>query len=235
MISPPVDMDSLIKLNNYDSHFKDTHVLLLARAYIFSDDDVNVQYWERLFIQAVKLGLDVHDGGDGVSPLLHLLHSTIDMPSAHSQLRHTPPRWRDPAVSLRIQLQTMQTRLWKWLLLLQLAGVDLLLYGQEERRLLADVQETCEHPWIWPGKLQDCRVISEELLAANPDYSYDKHNMAALFTFTYGPDPDDWELWLCHPGDRYAGPFWRLFEKPSQVEVVEQQVEKGIPGSWLDD
>ena len=72
-------------------------------------------------------------------------------------------------------------------------------------------------------------------MAENPDFSYDKHNMAALFTFTYGTEPDDWELWLCHPGDRYAGPFWRTVEEPSQVEVVEHRVERRVPGSWLED
>lgn len=235
MVHPPVDMDCLIRSNNYDGHFKDTHVLLLAKAYTFSRDDVNVHYWKRLLIQAIKLGLDVHNGGDGLSPLLHLLHSAIAHPSAHSELRNKEPRWKDPPVLLRIQLKTMQTRLKNWLSLLQHAGVDLLLYGKEERRLLADAQAVCEHPWIWPGQLQGCRIISEELMVAHPEFSYDQHNMVALFTFTYGADPDDWELWLCHPGDRYAGPFWNMVEGISQVEVVEDRNENWVPGSWRDD
>jgi hypothetical protein len=235
MVSPPIDMDYLIGSNNLDSHFRDTHVLILAKAYMFSSDNVNIRYWEKLFIKAIKLGLDVHDGGDGVSPLLHILHATIDLPSAHSELRKKRPRWGDPLVLPHIQTQAMRTRLKNWLSLLQRVGVDLLLYGQEERRLLADVQTTCEHPWIWSGRLQDCRVISEEIMVENPDFSYDKHNMAALFTFTYGAEPDDWELWLCHPGDRYAGPFWRMVEEPSKVKVVEHHVERRMPGGWLED
>jgi hypothetical protein len=234
MVSPPVDMDDLIRSNSFDSHFRDTHVLVLAKAYMFSSDDVDIRYWEKLFIKAVKLGLGVHDGGDGVSPLLHILHAIIDLPSAHSELRNKRPRRKDPLVLPHIQMQAMRTRLQNWLSLLQRAGVDLFLYGQEERRLLAEVQSTCEHPWIWSGQLQDCRMISEELMVANPEFSYDKHNMAALFTFDYGPDPDDWKLWLCHPGDRYAGPFWSMVEGPSHVEV-EHHVETHVPGSWLED
>ena len=94
---------------------------------MFSSDNVNIRYWEKLFIKAIKLGLDVHDGGDGVSPLLHILHATIDLPSAHSELEKKRPRWGDPLVLPHIQTQAMRTRLKNWLSLLQRAGVDLLL------------------------------------------------------------------------------------------------------------
>jgi hypothetical protein len=220
MASPPVPMDYLIQNKNFDEDFEDTHIKILAQAYTLSSDGADVKYWEGLIIKAVELGLDLHDGGDGVSPLLNLLHVIINL----------------PMVSTRRQVQTMHKRLKNWLSVLQRAGVDLDLYGQEECRLLADLQYTCEHPWLWCGKLQDRRSISEELLAANPDFSFDVHNTVSVFTFTYGANPDDWKLWFYHPGDRYAGPFWRMIEEESLLEVEERPGGGSyVPGAWHDD
>jgi hypothetical protein len=220
MAFPPVHMNYLIQHKNFDEEFEDTHVKVLAQAYTLSSDEGDLEYWEGLIIKAVELGLDLHDGGDGVSPLLNLLHIIINT---------------CPMVSTRRQVQTMHKRLKNWLSLLQRAGVDLSLYGQEECRLLADLQYTCEHPWLWSGKLRDQRSISEELMAANPEFSFDVHNTVAVFTFTYGPSPDDWKLWFCHPGDRYAGPFWRMIEEESLLEGVEHPVGSHVPGAWQDD
>jgi hypothetical protein len=219
MASPPVHMDRLIQHKNFDEDFEDTHVTVLAQAYTLSNDRADVELWEGLIIKAVELGLDLHDGGDGVSPLLNLLHVTINF----------------PMVSTRHQVQTMHKRLKNWLSVLQRAVVDLSLYGQEECRLLANLQYTCEHHWLWCGRSQVWRSISEELISADPKFSFHVHNTVAVFTFTCGPNPDDWKLWFCHRGDRYAGIFWRMVEGESLLEVVEYPGWSHVPGAWQDD
>lgn len=45
------------------------------------------------------------------------------------------------------------------------------------------------------------------------------------YGFIYGRQPQDWKVFLEHPGDHYAGLFWDLVEHP----------ERQVPGAWKDD
>lgn len=42
---------------------------------------------------------------------------------------------------------------------------------------------------------------------------------------TYGPDPEDWYIWLSEPSDSFAGEFWALVARPAEI----------MPGAWPDE
>ncbi|KAK3616771.1 hypothetical protein LTR56_025732 [Elasticomyces elasticus] len=85
----------------------------------------------------------------------------------------------------------------KWLGALHLANVDLEEYGRAEMDLLRKLRGTASS-------------LSKSCIP---------------YLVAYGPTVGDWELLEMHPGDIYAGLFWRLVEHP----------EASIPGAWLDD
>lgn len=84
-----------------------------------------------------------------------------------------------------------------WVNALTVAGIDLLEYGAKESSMLMSVHE-CVPMNIFP-----------EL---------------DMLAFKYGPLATDWDLWLQHPGDIFAGMFWQAIEDPS----------RSIPGAWVD-
>ena len=117
----------------------------------------------------------------------------------------------------------MGARLHAWLTLLKSTGVDLQIYGQEEWNRFQAVRRDCERPWDWWHGVgaHQCEDNPNQYL---PKYKYDP----TLTAFTYGREVSDWKLWLLHPGDEYAGQFWRLIEQNGIYC-------RHVPGGWVED
>lgn len=158
--------------------------------------------WENLFAGAMGLGLPLHGGSDTASPLLNLLHR---WPMGHPDER-IPPR-------------DMDARLQAWLELLQSNGVDLCAYGHEEHARFCEVRRVCERPWHHGEEGHKCDTDDYKTWNLEPK----------LFAFSYGAELADWELWLIHPGDQYAGHFWQMVEEGSCESYAH-----AMPGCWIE-
>lgn len=94
------------------------------------------------------------------------------------------------------------------------AGVDLVLYGQQEKSIhVKGLVDT------------DFDVLFTE--------NYSHHGRVMQFTrtetvrligFSYGPSPEDWHAWFSDWRDEFAGEFWYMVEHP----------ELRMPGAWVD-
>lgn len=100
-----------------------------------------------------------------------------------------------------------------WLNLLESIGIDLTAYGQEERRLFQLLRHVngCDRSWDWWHQLG-----------------------ADLFGFSYGAAISDWRMFWVHPGDQYAGQFWRMVESDSFGEKEAGCCLQHVPGSWIE-
>lgn len=180
------------------------HALALAYTTCRTQDDAqsvkSAHMWEDLLTAAVGLGLSLHGPSDRVSPLLKLLHTR---PVCHPD--EGPPR-------------DMEARLRAWVTALQRWGVELYTYGQEERRRFLDIRRRCEQPWSHGVEEHKCDNKLFEWWDFEP----------TLFAFSYGTQPSDWELWLVHPGDQYAGHFWQM------VEEGNRDIPQSMPGGWIE-
>jgi hypothetical protein len=161
----------------------------------------NMRTLGELVAGAIDLGYDLHDSADGISPLLRLLHDD----------------------HRRTAAEFMEARLHAWLTLLKGTGVDLQIYGQEEWNRFQALRRDCERPWEYRHgvKAHRCEEVSEG--------TFDEfESLPTLTAFTYGEEVSDWKLWLLHPGDVYAGQFWRLIEQNGIYC-------RHVPGGWVED
>jgi hypothetical protein len=102
-----------------------------------------------------------------------------------------------------------------WASELKLAGVDLITYGAKEKALWTfDVVNPDQ--WIYVG-LQRSGPLCDPCLG---EFLY-FHFLSSL---EYGPDPEDWKVWVSNPMDEMAGEFWEMIEKKEEV----------MPGTWID-
>ena len=88
-----------------------------------------------------------------------------------------------------------------WLRELAAAGVDLVRFGQMEKLIWTDEDVRREFPW-----------------------RYDQWTTQRVISFTYGPFPEDWCIWLSEGSDSFAGDFWDLVDRPVKL----------MPGTWPD-
>ena len=95
-----------------------------------------------------------------------------------------------------------------WLTALEASGVDLYEYGRRERMLLGDRETSRDFPFPWDGH----SLMKEE-------------RTVRLFSFAYGPSPNDWHFYFSEPTDFLAGEFWSLIEGPE---------DQPMPGMWVD-
>jgi hypothetical protein len=199
------DTTYLLKYRNL--HVGTTQLSSLALAYITSafhgpDSASNKRRLQELLVGWIELGHDLHGSSDGISPLISVLHYY---------------RYTVPCVS------GMEARLNDWLTLLKNTGVDLRLYGQEEWHRFQALRRNCDRPWDWGHGVEAHRCEED---------SYDifgrSESLPALATFTYGEEVSDWKLWVLHPGDEYAGKFWRLIEQNGIYD-------RHVPGGWVED
>lgn len=84
------------------------------------------------------------------------------------------------------RLRIRRLLLYTWLSDLQVSGVDLQQYGEEEQRY-GLVPNMNIFFCVWKSRPH-------------------------LISFSYGPRVEDWKLWFSEPTDRYAGQFWRMIE-----------------------
>lgn len=189
----------------------------------------NARVLSKLVAEARHNGIDPLVCEDtAISPMLRLLHPE----PSNSALRHHRG-WKDLSAILNA-----------WVSLLQLFGVDLAGYGEEEWLVFQSVRRKyeCKRPWDdWHGtKHHSCYKDSIYLggrdLAGLLDPS-DLDSRPTLFSFSYGAAASDWKLWEVHPGDQYAGHFWAVIEQigfPSEG-VGEDFCGQQMPGGWLED
>lgn len=173
----------------------------------------NARILEEIFVEARTNGLDIHNLDHGeMSPMLRFLHSEPIIKGRHD----------------------METYLSAWLSVLDTLGFDLALYGEVEHRLFKQLRRRyqCERPWdLWHGtNLHSCY-----------DYSGLEHDWAdcddkrpALFAFSYGAAISDWRVFEVHPGDQYAGQFWRLVEKDGFEMAGTGDNRRYVPGGWVE-
>jgi hypothetical protein len=88
-----------------------------------------------------------------------------------------------------------------YLTMLEKAGIDLCLYGQEEKRLQDEglVDKTLQYTF-WPTSFGQGPEVAWCSITASWD----------LIGFAYGPSPSDWRVWGSQPTDIFVGNFWRL-------------------------
>ncbi|KAI0455437.1 hypothetical protein F5B21DRAFT_503254 [Xylaria acuta] len=100
-----------------------------------------------------------------------------------------------------------------WLSTLKEEGVDLVDYGRRELEIIHD-EETYRD---WDVAVSYPRRQDEPYLYYRTPFR--------LIGFTYGPNPEDWVIYLSEPTDLFAGEFWGAINNP----------QPKIPGSWVDD
>lgn len=99
--------------------------------------------------------------------------------------------------------QRLTRRLRNWAHEVELAGQDLQAYGRWEEELLSGIGLEFDAP-----------------LKA----SAGAHFKVRVLKFTYGPSPEDWEMWVTTSMDEAAADFWEM------LETYEPLLS--IPGSW---
>lgn len=169
--------------------------------------DVHNERFEESLFAAIDLGFDIHKGPDGHTPLMQYLASFLE------------EIWRLQATfGVRIRTSKgLKEALSRWLVLLQRAGMDLLAYGKEERRLF-EVYQSLPDP--------------VPLLQKWTDAYWDEQSIIPPFSLTNGSTPSEWDIELLHLVEERAGGFWRMVEM--QTEEAERH-RHAVPGSWFDD
>lgn len=92
-----------------------------------------------------------------------------------------------------------------WISELYNAGVDLTLYGQQEKLLHS---RGMVDPEINISRIRSSILFDTECLR--------------LVSFFYGPIPEDWHAWFSNSRDEYSGEFWDMVDHP----------ERRMPGAW---
>ncbi|KAI1111388.1 hypothetical protein F5Y14DRAFT_454037 [Nemania sp. NC0429] len=98
-----------------------------------------------------------------------------------------------------------------WLETLKENGIDLAEYGRRELEILH--REEANRDWYAPA-----------MLPRNLDQEYTYYGAVfRLVGFQYGPNPEDWKIYVSEATDMFAGEFWEMVENPLPT----------VPGSWV--
>lgn len=100
-----------------------------------------------------------------------------------------------------------------WASELKFAGVDLEVYGAKESSLL-------EGHWL----LYKIYVGPLRYRSTDTKYKEEDFFEFRFWKFTYGPEPEDWTIWVMNPIDELVGEFWEMIEREEEV----------MPGTWVD-
>ncbi|KAL4914343.1 hypothetical protein BDW62DRAFT_204734 [Aspergillus aurantiobrunneus] len=92
-----------------------------------------------------------------------------------------------------------------WVSELRLAGVDLGVFGARERRLYATADIDLEF-FVVVGGPRGERLPFR------------------ILDLVYGPEPEDWRIWVTNPVDEMVGEFWKMMERKEEV----------MPGTWVE-
>ncbi|KAL2826771.1 hypothetical protein BJY01DRAFT_143176 [Aspergillus pseudoustus] len=165
------------------------------------DDGItcNMDGWRQMLREAVEASANLSKPSSSWkrTPLINFLHfynNNLDLPIPYKSAYLYPLR--------------------KWVSELKAVGVDLEEYGANERamhrsgyvakEIRLDISPTVDY-------LADT-LLEYELLEFK------------LLDFTYGPEPEDWFVWVTDPTDVFVGDFWELVERQQEV----------MPGTWVD-
>jgi hypothetical protein len=99
-----------------------------------------------------------------------------------------------------------------WLQRLQTAGIDLIEYGRKEKQSHLSQGVKREYSYYYSTR----RSLRSGFLVP-----YREH----LISFTYGPEPEDWDFWFAPTMDDSFVEFWGMVDHP----------ERAIPGAWEDE
>ncbi|KAI9376520.1 hypothetical protein BJX61DRAFT_538758 [Aspergillus egyptiacus] len=161
----------------------------------------NIPGWRVLLAEAVSASANLHKKGyrynHYYTPLNDFLYTFSRMhPAGPRQLRS----WDD---ALRI-----------WVSEVKLAGVDLVTYGGNELACYDSMHQPEFPVWIWNRKIT--RVLHY--------FSSAWCQQCRMLGFHYGPEPEDWYIWVTNPVDDFAGEFWEMLEREEEI----------MPGTWID-
>lgn len=149
----------------------------------------------------IATGAGVHDGDYHMTPMVLFL--AIFLWNREFRTGEFASRPRDIKGGLVV-----------WLKILQDAGVDLVSYGAEESRqhlAYCALQDPTPPLMYWHSML--CWGFCGSL----------------YFTFSYGPEPQDWTVQLNHTTDQYFGEFWQM------PGLLDEHGVRAMPGGWIDE
>jgi hypothetical protein len=172
----------------------------LRMLHLSQDQSSQTRCLEVIIAAIIATGAGLHESDHHHTPLLLFL-STI--PGYRHWFNEPPTRPKDLRRGLIV-----------WLKILQRVGVDLVAYGaQESRHFLAyGLLESPVPPLLHWHNMHPV-VFSDEIF---------------YFTFSYGPEPEDWTVELDHMADQYVGDFWQM------PGLLDENV-RAVPGAWTDD
>ncbi|KAL2833284.1 hypothetical protein BDW59DRAFT_156785 [Aspergillus cavernicola] len=105
-----------------------------------------------------------------------------------------------------------------WVSELKLAGVDLEAYGAKEHALYNPENDPMEFPLFL--KCNRSNYLLPICYHTTPNDLV----WWRIISLQYGPEPEDWYLWVANPVDELVGEFWEMIEKSLEV----------MPGTWTD-
>lgn len=143
-----------------------------------------------------------------LTPLLMLIEVGIKEQPAPLGLHRAIRSTRSAAI-----LSRCEKSIFAWLSDLYEGGIDLMLYGTNEKEHFRDPK---------------CLPTGLAILYSRPPRFSDTVYRVRLINFQYGRLPTDWKFWWTEPSDRFAGDFWRL------VESASRRAAMSVPGAWVD-
>ncbi|KAJ0413369.1 hypothetical protein BJY00DRAFT_296984 [Aspergillus carlsbadensis] len=101
-----------------------------------------------------------------------------------------------------------------WVSILKRAGVDLEAYGAAEDSLFRSIARSPIPAVASDGSFGDTGSLpsSRDFLTGD------------VLGLRYGPEPEDWHLWVTNPIDELVGEFWEMVQRSLEV----------MPGTWID-
>jgi hypothetical protein len=193
-------------------------------------EDVNGETLLHKVTQAMGATLSI-DGRRGVEAWLPLLSDALSAQADLHKISRSYRRHKTPLLGFimsytlgrtylcGLQVRTFASALQLWASMMRDTGVDLETYGRTEDYLLHS-----EITDFW---------IPVAVLPTNEtrDSPYRNSNSnpiclasARIIGLNYGPEPEDWHLWVTNPIDELVGEFWEMVERSLEV----------MPGTWID-
>jgi hypothetical protein len=111
-----------------------------------------------------------------------------------------------------------------WLEQLSSAGVDLLQYGDREKRLNFHGSSEANNEYLYSWRRKGGKTTEDTMkprLGIFDEVTEDIMKLR-LSTFTYGPSPCDWQFWVTEVLDESFAEFWDMVDHP----------ERAMPGAW---
>ena len=163
------------------------------------DDDVE---WRRLLKEAVAIDAHLCAFEHDLSPFCAFIQGSLN---------------EDESQDYNGALRT-------WILELQAADVDLLGYGEQEKRLRASTPKLSNCILVRPCQRAEVRLYRDR------ESVCDGNAETRITNFTVGPRSEDWQIWLAPFWDESVEQYWNMVENG-----CEDEIELCIPGLWPGD